>query len=570
MSDKEILDTSFLNEAPNTSPFLSYEMVTLNDQSSGANYSSGQVVFETITLSNNGKWCDYRNGYLTIPCVFVVSGRTTANQQIADTNFEGANIKESDLLIGFKNSNINLINSISIDYGNQQLTQATDYVNMYLVYKQHETFSEQDEYLNGPTIGYAKDSSDGWTYLATANIGIANNNNANPVGTPLRNPTGVNTGLRKRQSIFKNIDTYANSNQELLLGLTADDRGKTFKSAGESYVKGFTTHKVWYYNAIIRLKDLPVFDKLPLMLGANFRINLTLNQCIFVVKKTVAGELTFDQTSFTGKNTNFLMVTDSLNNTTVPADDETVAPVQLRGGSWTIPKNTDLTISCSVGKCNYSTHSNLAEVSAHNTNVQLHIPVVQLHPSDDSRLLALEQKKIVYNEILSFTQLGVEENFNFLITNGVPNLKRLIIIPILNTTANAGVNPLLSPFSTEPSTCSPYKIQNLQVKIANHNIYPNPVNYSYEQFLQEINGKYSVGHNLETGQAGSMISLQDYINIYGYIVVDLKRKYTQDEAVPLSIHISGNIVSKKKLDFYMFVETEKHFTYNVRTGQRIS
>jgi hypothetical protein len=69
---------------------------------------------------------------------------------------------------------------------------------------------------------------------------------------------------------------------------------------------------------------------------------------------------------------------------------------------------------------------------------------------------------------------------------------------------------------------------------------------------------------------GSRISLKDYINTYGYIVVDLKRKPTSDESVPLSLQISGKIVSPKALNFFVFVEVEKEFTYDSATGQRLS
>ena len=566
--DKEILDLSHESNEPNLSPYLKYEVITLNDQATAGNYSSGQCVFETVTLSNNGRWCDYNhNAYMTIPCVFVVTGRVTGAG--ADIDWTANHITDSDLLIGFKNSNINLINSIAIDYGNKQCVQATDHINQYLVFKQHELFSEEDEVLNGPTIGYAKDSSESYYFEDVAGRGLSNNMNSENVSSSVQTNNICNTGFKKRQEVFRRVNA-SNLGQENLLGANLDEIVNNLKTSGDNFVVNYTTHKVYYYNAIVRLKDLPVFNKTKLMKGANWRITMTLNQCIFDVSKSNAGLMTFDQTSYNGKNTNFLMVSDNVKSVKM-ANSNTAGQSEnydVQGGAYTVPANSTLTVSCSVGKCNFTKHAAL-NITAHESNVQLHIPTVVLSPAEDSRLLAKSQETVIYEEILMFTLLSKNGLFNDLVTNGVSNLKRMIICPVLSSASNRNIVPANSPFCCEPSVCSPHLIQNFQVRLANHNIYPNAINYSYESFLTELNGKYSMGHNLVKGLAGSRISLKDYINNYGYIVVDLKRKPTPDESTPLSIQISGKVVSPKALDFYIFVEQEKSFTYNTATGQRL-
>jgi hypothetical protein len=566
--DKEILELSHEQSEPNLSPFLKYEYVTLNDNATAGNYSSGQCVFETVTLSNNGRWCDYNHGaFMTIPCVFVVTG-TDAGGVI---NWTAQHRTDTDLLIGFKNSNINLINSIAIDYGNKQCTQATDHINQYLVFKQHEVMSEQDEELNGPIIGYAKDSSETYQYGNVAGQGLMNNMNCDYVSTSIRNTKIGNKGMRKRQEIFRRVNA-SDFGQEGLIGANLDEIVNNLKEANENFVVNYATHKVYYYNAIVRLKDLPVFNKLPLMKGANWRLTITLNQCVFNVSKNNAGLMIFDPTTYNGRQTNFLMVADSLSSvrTEDMANPTHSALVEVASGSYTLADNSALTVSCSVGRCNFAAHSALG-ITAHQSNVQLHVPTIILSPAEDSRLLSKSQRTVTYNDVLSFVlynKLGV---FNDLVTNGVARCKRMIICPVLAEAGNRGIDTLISPFTTEPSTCSPYKIQNFQVRMANHNVYPNAVNYSYESFLTEMNGKYAMGHNLVKGMGnGSRISLKDYINTYGYIVVDLKRKPTSDESVPLSLQISGKIVSPKALNFFVFVEVEKEFTYDSATGQRLS
>lgn len=567
--DKEILDLSQVANEPNLSPFLKYEYSVIPDQATAGNYSSNQCVFESVTLSNNGKWVDYNHGaYFTIPLVFVVSGTTGGNAIDWTTN----HIKDSDLLIGFKNSNINIINSIAIDYGNKQCVQATDYINQYLIFKQHETFSEEDEALNGSTIGYAKDDSESYCFKDVANQGLFNNMNEGRFLSSVENVQAGNTGMRKRQDIFRRV-AGDSSSQSALFGSNVDTVIANLKEAGENFVVNYATHKVYYYNAIVRLKDLPIFNKVGLMKGANWRITMTLNQCIFNVSKASdanGGVLTFDQSTYTGRNTNFLMVAD--NKRTIKVANSATANQSVvnvaYGGAYTVPASSTLTVSCSVAKCNFSAHSAL-QVNHHNQNIRLHVPTVVLRPDEENALLAKGQKTVVYDDILFFQLSNKSGVFGELITNGLANLKRMIVCPVLSQTANKGINPHISPFTTEPSTCSPYKIQNFQVKLASTNLYPEALNYSYDSFMTELNGKYSMGHNLVKGLAGSRISLKDYINNYGYIVVDLKRKHTQDEATPLSIYMSGKIASPLPLDFYVFIETEKSFTYDVATGHRL-
>lgn len=566
--DKEILDLSTAANEPNLSPFLKYEYSVIPDQATAGNYSSNQCVFETVTLSNNGKWVDYNHGaYITIPCVFVVSG-VDGNGDVIDWK-NSAHIKDSDLLLGFKNSNINLINSIAIDYGNKQCVQATDYINQYLIFKQHETFGEEDEEMNGPTIGYARDNSESYYFKDADNQGLFNNMNSESLLSSVENSQVANDGLRKRQSVFRRVQGDSSS-QSKLFGLDENKVATTLQEAGENFVFNYSTHKEYHYNAIIRLKDLPVFNKVGLMKGANWRITMTLNQCIFDVSKSAAGVLTFNQSTYTGRNTNFLMVADNKRTVKIAniANNGQSTDLTTAGGAYTVPASSTLTVSCSVAKCNYARHSAL-EVSHHNQNIRLHVPSIILSPLDDTALLEQGQKTVIYDDVLFFQLSNKKGVFGELITNGLTNLKRMIICPILSQTANKGINPHISPFTTEPSTCSPYKIQNFQVKLASTNIYPEALNYSYDSFLTELNGKYSMGHNLAKGLAGSRITLKDYINTYGYIVCDLKRKHTPDESTPLALYISGKIVSPLDLDFFIFVETEKSFTYDVSTGQRL-
>lgn len=571
--DTILFNASMQDAAPNTSPFTRRELVKIKDMNTAGNYSSGQVIFETVTLSNGGRWADYTEAFITIPVVCVVSGVTAG----AAVNWTAAHVKDSDMLLVMKNSNLNLINSCQIDYGNRSVVQQTDHINDYLIFKQHAEMSIQDEELHGSTIGYAKDSSRSW-YWDDQN-GVCNNK-VYPFGESVFRHTGeVNTGAFERCKTRFATDDDVTSRSSVF---GAD----SVKQSNRSYIKNTATHKAYYYNAIVRLKDLPFFASMPSLLkGANFKITLTLNQCQFTFSTGAdgggaLGPMTFNTNSFIGKLTNPVMVASNVVELTLPSTTtlhQTVAQLTPAAAS-VLPQSSTFTVSVNVARPQFSVHQSLAVDDCQSLNCELNVPVYDLKPANESLYLQMGQKKVVYNEVLVYQLLNkaAGSTFSDLITNGLSHMKRLIIIPTISQNGTgvgnrngAGVDPRLSPFDTVPSTCSPYILENLQVQISNQNVYANPVNYSYEMFLQEMNGRYGVEGSMFAGVSSSRISMQDYIELYGYIVVDLKRKHSSDESVPLSVSISGKIKSLRNLDFLCFIEQEKTMTIDVATGQRL-
>jgi hypothetical protein len=143
MADSIIYETSIeQNMSDDKSPFSKKQVVYINDSNSG-NYSSKQVTFESISLSNNGRYVDYKNGYITLPLVLTASG----------TDFTANNdIRQSDLVLALKNSSLNLVDSLSLDYGNNNVIQQSAKSNCYWNFKINTELSYQDELLNGATI----------------------------------------------------------------------------------------------------------------------------------------------------------------------------------------------------------------------------------------------------------------------------------------------------------------------------------------------------------------------------------------------------------------------------------
>jgi hypothetical protein len=473
-----------------------------------------------------------------------------------------------------KNSNLNLIDSIVVDYGNNNVIQQSARINNYLNFKLHSEMSYDDELLNGPTIGYSKDSPTSWQYhptVSTSGTGICNNMNTTTESGSQEMRGYGNFGMRTRQDVFLKIEqSGVTDGKEYVYG--SYDK---LKASGMNYIDDTATCKSYYYEGIIRLKDLMFFDKMPLLKGANIRFTMTLNQTTFQVDKDVAGRLSFNPASYIGGNTNPIMMsaTHAIIKTgtgATPADN-TIGDVPIAGGSQTLPCNTKYTFTCSVGK-NHFTNNGSAEHER--KSIRLYVPSYVMQPSYELQYLTTQQKKITYIDIVAFPKLNVDGQFNFLVTNGLARMKRLICVPCIASTANGSAthkfSPCISPFTTEPSTCSPYLIQDFNIQLGGLNLYQNGRNYNYETYLDEMNGKYGMESNMTTGMCSSRISLNDYNNNYGYLVADLSRRAPEDDMVSISLQVSGKVTSLLPLDLFFYCEVEEKIVIDLKTGQMVS
>ena len=275
-------------------------MVFITDQSSSGNYSNGQIVFETSQLSNNGRWCDYgMDSYFSFPLMLTCTMATQAGVAI---DWTGADVKATDYLVALKNSNYNIINTMQVEYGNNSVLQQTSGLNQYINFRLNTEMDSQDEALNGPTIGYARDTSTSWRYESAAlgsshGRGLCNNANSAQKPNSASEFYGecTNEGMWKRQLNYQKtttagvVQTLPNG-RDILLG---NDNSR-IKNAGQNYTESTAGYKVFYYDCILRLRDLPFFQKLPnLLRGSYMKVTFGLNQIYFQVTKDNVGNLNY-------------------------------------------------------------------------------------------------------------------------------------------------------------------------------------------------------------------------------------------------------------------------------------
>jgi hypothetical protein len=595
-STDEMIFKQAMNDDVVDKPFLEKSLVYIQDLNP-TSYATNEIIFETASLSSNGRYNDYKNGYIEIPLIMAVTGKSgaTASTTVDWTN---ANVSKSDFMLAMKGAYINLIQSMSIDVGNVNAIQNTAYINQLLSFKLISELSLQDEKLHGAIIGFAKDGN-GWRYAkAPSSMGRGLCNNLNQ---PRQWGAGgtqycdfVNQGMWDRQQNFVNMDADYESNQSRfeVFGADASTANGYLKSSAINYVENKSTYKAWYVMATLRLKDLLFFEHMPaLSKGAFIRIRMTVNQCSFNVTKTSTGMLDFRVSTMSiGPNgVNPLMVGASnveLVAHSAPSSLTDVAPdtTFCAGGSGVLPcggaSDYDAVYTCSLNIVRNSTLS-----LNHTINTcRLYCNSYLLNPAYEASYIEKPLRKFTYQDVVQYTCSNVPaggQSFNYQITQGLKRIQQLVIIPILNagshgsetysyqggTAAASTFSPLMSPFTADGAgCCSPYILHNFQVQLGGRNLFLNPMTYTYEMFLSEtLNSGLNSG--LTTGLCSSRISHQDYVNNFGYIVVDMSRRYNQDINASLSVQISGTLQGLKNYDLYCFLVYEKSCTLDIMNGQ---
>jgi hypothetical protein len=442
--------------------------------------------------------------------------------------------------------------------------------------------TEQEMKSEGKSFGYAKDGT-GWMFNDADSIygeGLCNNCNTDKA-VYLSSFADVepNTGMLERQRIYKNNVKKGSSelftNEELI---------------SKQYCRIVNTvhTKIIYYNAVIPLKHLDFFKNMPISKGCTFKITFQMNQVYFeVTKAATTGVLSFVKNSYVnrgGNKTNPLMVASvGMSAHTVDFEDITTASITALGNMYDtsltfIPESEDFVdsitpcgsgglpaatykISNSIVTNNWSQQTQTEKTVHGLNNCRLYAETYVLHPDFSSIYLNTPTARVPFKNVITKNILNIEANgvIDTTITNGIANPIRLIIVPILSALANGvGTNlysPLISPFTTEPATCSPYSLSDFNIEIAGKPVFNGKeLKYTHEHF------KYELGHS-------STLSYDEWINNYGYIVVDLKRRIKDEYNTKTSVNLRGRNTGRKSIDLYCFLEYESDILLQLHTGK---
>jgi len=149
----------------------------------------------------------------------------------------------------------------------------------------------------------------------------------------------------------------------------------------------------------------------------------------------------------------------------------------------------------------------------------------------------------------------------------------VLVLPFFSSTYNStlALSPLLSPYDCAGGgTTSPLAhLYNFNVQISGQNAIYNNQRYTYEAFLQQLNGQNAINGNLVDGLGSSLISQLDFENKYCYYYVNVERQLPIERSVPKSVVLQGNNASEFDMDYYVFLEYGQSLALNVLLGSRV-
>jgi hypothetical protein len=374
--------------------------------------------------------------------------------------------------------------------------------------------------------------------------------------------------------------------------------------------------------ATIYLKHIhSFFNMIPLLKGVFMKMTMNLNNVSCTVLSGVAtkGTTALDNVSTKFQvcsqvnsalgGSNMLMV--AANYGDYAATATSVAPANAQGASSlmgltqiTTTGATDASfvqsyrLNLSVGGvCLDSTITNIAGspaiASPLSKSIYLYIPAYTFNPTFEQAYLSSPVKTIKYTDVYQYQVLGVSagQPFNNLLTNGIANVKSVLILPFYSSSGNAtpclawagstnlsvnsgfisGIPVWNSPF--DPAGCGPTSplshITNFNVQVSGQNAIYNLQKYGFEQFNNQLYGQNAVNGGLTDGITSSLINRQDFDLEYCYYYVNIERMLPVEQSVPKSIQILGTVACQKNLDLLCFIEYGTEVAIDALTGSRV-
>jgi len=580
--DTLVYDMSSMSEGT-PSIFVKKDYLNILDNQNGS-YGGNQSVIDTSQLANSNKYMNYREAYLAVPMVLTASNRLAGAGEVVPLVNPAAPSGASsvDLAFGLKNWFGSIIHSFTLDYNGTTIVQQTPFVNMWNSFRLMTTLSWGDVTTQGAHMGFYPDNPLSWGFLnaaaANANasgLGVCNNRNFNALAAVngVFNPYEVrNAGFIKRQQFIAFDDAAiaggATAGQAYSAVFTgpagATEQYKSFISSKVS--AGSTTQASIQYSimATIHLKHLhSFFQNIPLLKGVFMKMTLTLNQPqISVTTVGTAGgwaDATYSINVPSGGISPIMFASREANNGSV-------------GGIVFTTAAKTMDVSLSVGKTSLMT-GQPATQGAFTNSIQLYIPAYTFNGPFESAYLANPVKKIAYTDIYQYqvTSVPAGQSFNQLITNGIANIKSVLILPFYTQAANAGLQPYQSPF--DPAGAGPTSplclLSNFNVVVAGQNMIYNTQRYSYEQFLNQLYGANAVNAGQTDGLTSALFDKLGFEMEYNYYYVNCSRMLPVEEAVPKSVSIIGKNSCAKDIQLIVFVEYGVEVSVDVLSGARV-
>lgn len=588
--DKLVFDLSQEVEgSPNV--FIRKDWINILDNQN-QNYQNNQSIIDTSQLANSNKYMGYREAYLAVPMLLSLSAPLVP---VSGTYTIG------DYSLGLKNWFGSIIHSMTLDYNGTTIVQQTPYCNMWNSFKLLTTLSWADVRTQGPTIGFYPDTAGSWAYFNTASgngYSVCNNDlsrfqtitssTSNNIYNQYQQfgATGVYLGgnagatYRTKWIAFNSLATPMTSSGVSATyyetnGVSSSNMTQIWKSNISKKIDGTTTVKGLLQISVmatIQLKHIhSFFNMCPLLKGVFMKITLNLNN----------SNASMAITGGSGA-TPLITAGGTTSNVYIGGVQPLLIPSLQNGSDFVkdvdFPASTTIYYDLMVGSKSYNaniiSNTNYTEGNI-SKSVYLYVPAYTFNPTFEQAYLSNNIKQIKYTDIYQYQVkgIGATEQFNNLITNGIANIKSVLIIPFYAKDYNgtSDYQEFQSPFDTAGcgTTAPMVTLGNFNVQISGQNAIYNTQRYTFEEWNNQLYGQNAVNGGLTDGLTSGLIDFSDFQNSYCYYYVNVERMLPVEQSVPKSVQILGTNYSTRAINLWVFIEYGIQVSIDVLTGARV-
>lgn len=632
MADKLVFDLSSEVEG-SPQVFVRKDWVKILDNMN-TNYNSNQTIIDTSQLSNSNKFFSYREAYLMMPLLLTLTGPARA----ANAGFEPNSAATSvDYAMGFKNWFGTMIHSMTLDMNGTTIVQQTPFINMVNSFRLLTTLSLNDVVTQGASIGFYPDNATAFSVNAFGVVNGVAASSAQGAGVcnnsifpclPLKSVNGLAVGVDSTVTVSSQFASYDSDDGNIglvkriqYINLDPDgivgSRGlsdsiaptpqnpTTYQQiiAGGAVGSSTGLRNLWKshittklnggaggssmlqisVSAIVYLKHMhPFFSMIPLLKGTFFKMTCFLNNTS--VTETISGRvIAADNTARTG-----LAQLTSVTNAVGGVNPLMLTGTSASGGGCFNLGNGAYIASMFVGAtCLNATQNAVSSTGGLlSRSVYLYAPSYTFNPVFESAYLSAPVKTINYTDYYQYQVSGVapSQPFNNLITNGIANIKSVLIIPYLSSSTGsaqapgtsfcglpAGVAQYQSPYDPAGSgSTAPFALfTQFNVVISGQNAIYNTEQYAFEHFANQFKGCNSVNGDLTDGLTSGLIGQLDWESSQCFYYTNVGRQLPVEEAVPKSVQIQGINQSQFTLDLFVFIEYGCSLSVDVLSGARV-
>jgi hypothetical protein len=516
------------------------------DSSSTGGVFPQQIQFNLNTVGAIGNFVSLKDSYVQMPYRVRITNTGSGSQTPASAGV---------LSTAFKNGFWHTIDSAQLVLDNETINMNQKYTNIPAHFQALTTWNEDALSELGATLGlYTLD--DFPAVGATAgfnNVGIST---LIPDAKGVNLSTASNTSIPLRQ-YEQNVDcsTSTTALNHIAGATNARLSGKSAVQAGGATATAVNNDcYVQFVLITVRLRDIcPAVEKLPPIQNLKGMLYINHNSA---------------RNTFTTSSTSTI---SAWNYSTISGSS---MPVQLLNVATTGFQ------PASGAPNTWTLEASVSGVPSPNlTNAQPPINYGRLvfsyyEPNPDVQSTMAITKSIRYNERFNnYFNIAPQSSFSGTITPGLPNVKGLLLVPYYTGVGNSGstilvnYDPLTSPFECAPASTSVLPIlKNLQVIYGNQPVFTQPVNMSYELFLNEI-AQLGLDGGQNNMSVSGVLNEKTWSNLYRYHYIDLSRRVISDENQSKSIQVSVENGTIFPMNVLAFVFYEKEFTIDCATGK---